>query len=108
MRRLAPRALSVALEGVVRGAEPTTLLARVQAVWADVAGPGLAAAATPISERDGVVTVACESAVWAQELELLGPDLLTRFGDALGGESDRPAAGSVKKLRFVVGSAPNQ
>jgi hypothetical protein len=52
--------------------------------------------------------VACESAVWAQELELLGPDLLTRFGDALAGESGRPGAGSVKKLRFVVGSAPNQ
>ena len=108
MRRLAPRALSLALEGVVRGAEPTTLLARVQAVWSDVAGPGLAGYATPVSERDGVVTVACESAVWAQELELLGPDLLTRFGAALAGESDAPATGSVKKLRFVVGSAPNQ
>jgi predicted nucleic acid-binding Zn ribbon protein len=108
MRRLAPRALSLALEGVVRGAEPTTLLARVQGVWAEVAGPGLAAAATPVSERDGLVTVACESAVWAQELELLGPDLLTRFGTALGGESGAPASGSVKKLRFVVGSAPNQ
>jgi predicted nucleic acid-binding Zn ribbon protein len=107
VRRLAPRALSVALEGVVRGAEPTTLLARVQAVWADVAGPGLASAAAPVSERDGVVTITCESAVWAQELELLGPDLLTRFGDALAGESGRPAAGSVQKLRFVVGSGPN-
>ncbi len=108
MRRLAPRALSVALDGVVRAAEPTTLLARVQALWSDVAGPGLAGYATPVSERDGVVTVACQSAVWAQELELLGPDLLTRFGDALAGESGGPAAGSVKKLRFVVGSDPNQ
>jgi predicted nucleic acid-binding Zn ribbon protein len=98
----------VALEAVVRGAEPATLLGRIQAVWADVAGPALAGYATPVSERDGVVTVACESAVWAQELELLGPDLLTRFGDALAGESGRPAAGSVKKLRFVVGSGPNQ
>jgi predicted nucleic acid-binding Zn ribbon protein len=98
----------MALEGVVRDAEPTTLLARVQAVWADVAGPGLAGSATPISERDGVVTVACESAVWAQELELLGPDLLTRFGDALAGEAGAPVPGSVKKLRFVVGSGPNQ
>ena len=108
MRRLAPRALSVALEEIVRDAEPTTLLARVQAVWADVAGPGLAASATPVSERDGVVTVACESAVWAQELELLGPDLLTRFGEALASQSGRPAAGSVKKLRFTIGSHPNQ
>jgi len=108
MRRLAPRPLSAALEGIARDAEPATLLARVQAVWADVAGPGLAAAATPVSERDGVLTVACESAVWAQELELLGPDLLTRFGDALAAGDDRPAAGTVKKLRFVIGSPPNQ
>ena len=108
MRRLAPRALSVALEDVVRDAEPATLLARVQAVWPEVAGPGMSASATPVSERGGVVTVACESAVWAQELELLGPDLLTRFGDALAGEPGRPAGALVKKLRFVVGSAPNQ
>jgi predicted nucleic acid-binding Zn ribbon protein len=108
MRRLAPRALSTALEGVLRDVAPATLLARVQAVWGEVAGPRLAAAAAPVSERDGVVTVACESAVWAQELELLGPDLLTRFGEALAGQSGRPAAGSVKKLRFTIGSHPNQ
>jgi predicted nucleic acid-binding Zn ribbon protein len=108
VRRLAPRSLSVALEGVLRGAEPATLLARVQAVWPEVAGELGAARGTPVSERDGVVTVACESAVWAQELELLGPDLLTRFGDALAPEPGRPAGGSVKKLRFVVGSGPNQ
>ena len=44
----------------------------------------MAVAARPVSERDGVVTVACESGVWAQELELLGPDLLTRLETALG------------------------
>jgi predicted nucleic acid-binding Zn ribbon protein len=108
MRRPGPRALSVALEGVVRGAEPATLLARAQAVWPEVAGPGMSASAAPVSERDGVVTVACESAVWAQELELLGPDLVTRFGDALAGEQGHAAPGSVKKLRFVVGSVPNR
>jgi predicted nucleic acid-binding Zn ribbon protein len=108
VRRLAPRALSVALEDVVRDAQPATLLARVQAVWPEVAGPGMSASAAPVSELGGVVTVACESAVWAQELELLGPDLLTRFGDALAPEPGRPAGASVKKLRFVVGSVPNQ
>ena len=29
--------------------------------------------ATPIAERDGVLTVTCEAAVWAQELDLMGP-----------------------------------
>jgi predicted nucleic acid-binding Zn ribbon protein len=99
MRRLAPRALSNALEGVVRDVAPATLLARVQGVWNEVAGPRLAAAAAPVSERAGVVTVACESGVWAQELDLLAPDLLSGLEGALG-------ARLVTRLRFVVGSEP--
>jgi predicted nucleic acid-binding Zn ribbon protein len=108
VRRLAPRPLSAALEGVVGQAEPATLLARVQALWPEVAGAQSAARGAPVAERDGTVTVACESAVWAQEFELLAPDLLARFGAALGGAPGQPSGGSVKKLRFVVGSAPNQ
>jgi predicted nucleic acid-binding Zn ribbon protein len=87
VRRLAPRHLREALAGAVGDAAPAGLLARVQGSWAEVAGPGVAAAAQPLSEREGVVTVACESAVWAQELELLKPDLEARL-DA--------------RLRFIV------
>jgi predicted nucleic acid-binding Zn ribbon protein len=101
MKRLAPRALSTALESVARDVAPATLLARIQAAWPEVAGERLARAAGPISERDGVVTVACESGVWAQELDLLGPDLLDRLEAALG-------ARSATKFRFVVGSGPNR
>jgi predicted nucleic acid-binding Zn ribbon protein len=101
MRRLAPRPLSAALDGVVGDVAPDTLLARVQGAWASVAGPRLAAAAQPVSERDGVVTVACESGVWAQELELLAPDLIAGLEAALGGRF-------ATKLRFVVGSGPNR
>jgi predicted nucleic acid-binding Zn ribbon protein len=100
MRRRAPRPLSAALDRVVPGVAPATLLARVQAAWGEVAGARVGAAAAPVSERDGVVTVACESGVWAQELELLAPELLTRLEGALG-------AHSVTKLRFVVGSGAN-
>lgn len=112
MRRLAPRPLAGALEGVVRDAAPATLLARVQGVWTEVAGPGMAAAATPVSERDGVVTLACESGGWAQELELLAPDLAARLNAALAAaeasSQAAPAAASVRQLRFRVGSAPNR
>ena len=101
MRRPGPRALSTALENVVRDVAPATLLARVQGVWGEVAGPRLVAATAPVSERDGVVTVACESGVWAQELDLLAPDPLARLEAALG-------ARSVTKLRFVTSSAPNR
>ena len=103
MRRLAPRPLSVALDGVVERSQPATLLARAQGAWRHAAGAGLAPVAEPVSERDGVLTIACESGVWAHELELLGPDLLTRLNAALGG----PGEGALKRLRFVVGSGPN-
>jgi predicted nucleic acid-binding Zn ribbon protein len=100
MRRLAPRALATAREGVLRDVAPATPLARVQGVWTEVVGASMAAAAAPVSERDGIVTVACESGVWAQELDLLAPQLLDRLEAALGGRL-------VTRLRFVVGSEPN-
>ena len=99
MRRLAPRRLAIALEQALPDARPPGLLAQVQSVWPQIAGAALADAAAPVSEREGVVSVACESAVWAQELELLGPDLCGRLNAAV----DR---GEVTRLRFVVGSRP--
>jgi predicted nucleic acid-binding Zn ribbon protein len=103
MRRRAPRPLALALDGVVEQSEPATALGRAQGIWRQVAGPGLAQFAEPVAERDGVLTVACESASWAQELELLSRDLLARMNEALGGHEK----GALKKLKFVVGSAPN-
>lgn len=104
MRRLAPRPLAVALAAAVGDAQPTGLLAAVQSAWAPVAGPALAAAAAPASEHAGTVTVACESAVWAHELELLAPDLTVRLNEHLEGAAE---PGRVERLRFVVGSGPN-
>jgi len=96
MRRLAPRPLAAALDRALPDARPPGLLAEVQSVWSEIAGAALAEAAVPAAERDGAVTVACESAVWAQELELLGPDLLARLNARL-------SQGEVARLRFVVG-----
>jgi predicted nucleic acid-binding Zn ribbon protein len=104
MRRLAPRPLSAALADAVGDARPAGLLAAVQSAWGEVAGTALAAAATPASEREGTVTVACESGVWAHELELLAPDLIARLNDRLD-QAGEPAR--IERLRFVVGSAAN-
>jgi predicted nucleic acid-binding Zn ribbon protein len=82
--RRAPRPLSVALEGFTTTLAPASTLARVQSCWSSTTGAAIAAAASPIAERDGVLTVRCESAVWSQELELMAPDLLTRLNEALG------------------------
>jgi predicted nucleic acid-binding Zn ribbon protein len=84
MRRRAPRPLGAALEDALGETSPPGLLAGVQAVWSEVAGSAVAREAEPIAERDGVVTIACESAVWAQELELLAPELVERLNARLG------------------------
>jgi predicted nucleic acid-binding Zn ribbon protein len=99
VRRRAPRSLRLALDGALTAAAPAGLLPRVQAVWPEVAGPAVAAETEPVSERAGVVTVACRAAVWAHELELLGGDLRGRLNARL---EDPPDGGPVAGLRFVV------
>jgi predicted nucleic acid-binding Zn ribbon protein len=84
MRRSAPRPVSFALEHLTSGLAPATLLAEVQRAWPAAAGEAFAAASEPVAERDGVVTVACTSAVWAQELDLLSERVLARLNDELG------------------------
>lgn len=83
MRRRAPRPLAVALEQLAGSLAPATLIASVQRAWPDVVGAVIAAEAQPVSERDGVVRVACRSAVWAQELDLMAVELAQRLNAAL-------------------------
>jgi predicted nucleic acid-binding Zn ribbon protein len=97
--RRAPRPLSHALAGLTATLAPPTTLARVQGCWADVVGEALAGECTPVSDREGIVTVACRSAVWSHELSMMAGDLVARVNEALGG----PA---VAELRFRVGAQP--
>jgi predicted nucleic acid-binding Zn ribbon protein len=87
--RRAPRTLSVALEGLTSTLAPATTLARVQAIWETAAGPAIAQAARPTAEHNGVLTVTCEAAVWAQELDLMAEQLTGSLNAALGGEPIR-------------------
>jgi predicted nucleic acid-binding Zn ribbon protein len=84
--RLAPRPLSLALEGLTAELAPVSVLARVQKEWEPAVGPAVAAAATPAAERDGLLTITCSAAVWAQELDLMAGELLARLNTALGEE----------------------
>jgi predicted nucleic acid-binding Zn ribbon protein len=79
MGRRAPRKIAGAVETVLAGVQPGTLLAAVQGAWPAAVGAAIAEQAEPVSERDGVVTVACASAVWAAELDLMSPDLEARL-----------------------------
>ena len=92
MRRRGPRPLATALDRLTAQLAPATLLAEVQRAWEQAAGEAFAAQSEPVAERDGVVTVACVSAVWAQELDLLSERVVERLNKSLG----RPA---VRALR---------
>ena len=86
MRRREPRPAGCAVAALAERLAPLTLLADVQRVWADAVGDVVAAQAEPTGERDGVLLVTCSSAVWAQELDLMGPELVARLNAALGGD----------------------
>ena len=97
--RIAPRPLGLALEALADRVAPATALARIQASWAAAVGDTIAAAARPTGERDGLLTVTCEASVWAAELELMGPEVVSAINAALGDPV-------VRELRCRTGAGP--
>jgi predicted nucleic acid-binding Zn ribbon protein len=89
VRRRAPRPVGPAVEALARRVAPATLLGEVQRVWAAAAGPAIAREAEPLSERDGTVTILCSSAVWMQEIDLMGPVLTDALNRELGADRVR-------------------
>lgn len=82
-------------------------LAHARAVWAEVAGPDVAAQSVPVRlSRAGVLSVACASASWAQELSACGDDLVGRLAEAAKAGAGGAVAGAgpwmVRGLRFMV------
>jgi predicted nucleic acid-binding Zn ribbon protein len=96
MGRRAPRPIGAALQSVISGAEPATLLAAVQSAWPGAVGEAVAREASPVSERDGVVTVACRSSTWAQELDLLSGQILAQVRQNL------PDWAALDAIRFTA------
>src|SRR5205823_296032 len=56
---------------------------------APAAGAPIAAAARPTAERDGVLTITCAAATWAQELDLMASQLIPRLNAELHREAVR-------------------
>jgi predicted nucleic acid-binding Zn ribbon protein len=107
-RRRSPRRLGAALAPATRRARPRTLLAAVQEAWAEAVGDAVATEASPVSERGGRVTVACRSATWAQELDLLQSELLERLNTAvLAADPEGPEA-PISGLRFTADASRHQ
>lgn len=90
-----PRSLGGVLEALTRELSPETVLAEAQHTWLEVAGPLIAERARPVAERAGVLTVSCESSVWAQELDLMGDAILERLNRRL-------MKGQIRRLRCVA------
>ena len=88
MRRNGPRPVSFALDALADQLEPPTALAAVQRAWPACAG-SFANAAEPVAERDGIVTVACDSAVLAHELDLMSELVVTQLNAGLGRDAVR-------------------
>ena len=101
MRRRAPRPIGAAVDAALERAEPATLLAAVQRAWPTAVGEAIAREGAPVAERDGVVTVACQSATWAQELDLLGARILGQIRENL------PDGSALESIRFTASGEPN-
>ena len=99
-RRRAPRPLATAIGEALDRAEPATLLAAVQSAWPAAVGEAIAREATPVTERSGVVTVACSSSAWAQELDFLAGQILEKI------RPDLPSETPLEGLRFIISTDP--
>jgi predicted nucleic acid-binding Zn ribbon protein len=93
-----PQPLADSLPGLKARLAPRTVLGDVQDGWTAAVGPDIARHCTPASENGGVVTVRCDSGVWAAELSMMSAQLLARLNDA------RPPDRQVREIRFVVGT----
>jgi predicted nucleic acid-binding Zn ribbon protein len=94
-RRRSPRPAAEAIRIAVDRVAPKTPLAAAQAAWVELVGERIAAAAQPVSERAGELSIGCVDSVWAQELDLMQEELLTRLRERLGEQAPR-------SLRFRV------
>ena len=90
-----PRPLSSALDTLAARLAPASVLGEVQSAWREAVGPSISAMAWPVAERGGVLTVSCESSVWAQELDLMSDAIRERLNDRL-------ASGEIRRLRCVA------
>jgi predicted nucleic acid-binding Zn ribbon protein len=93
--RRSPRSMGLALSGLADELAPQTMLAAIQRAWPKAVGEAIAAEAQPTAERGGVVTISCSASVWAQELDLMAPQILARLNASL-------PSGSAQRLRCVA------
>ncbi|MDJ0849901.1 MAG: DUF721 domain-containing protein [Myxococcota bacterium] len=70
---------------------------RIAERWEEAVGAEIAAHCRPLSLRDGTLEASVDSSVWAQQLQLRKPEILTALREVLGDEAPTD-------LRFHTGS----
>jgi predicted nucleic acid-binding Zn ribbon protein len=99
-RRRAPRPAAGAFQKALRQVAPQTPLAAIQAAWPRAVGERLASVATPVSERDGTLTIECADAVWTQELDLMQGALLEKLRSEVGDQAPEALRFRLNSERF--------
>ncbi|MBW0104781.1 DUF721 domain-containing protein [Pseudonocardia sp. KRD-291] len=83
-----------------RGWSPRLTDATVIGRWPQLVGPDVSDHCTPVSLRDGELTLQAESTAWATQLRTLQRQLLTRLAAAVG-------PNVVRRIRVVAPSGPS-
>jgi len=98
-RNYAPRGIAALLAPVVRPTfrKRAPAAAHLLADWESLAGPQLAARATPVKFAGGTLTLACTGPA-AMELQHMAPQIISRLNQAVG-------QAMVERLRFEQVSA---
>ncbi len=94
-----PLSDALAAVGAELGLPAGNAHADLEARWADVVGDDVAAHAYLVSVRDGVLTVAVDSSIWATGLRYLETTLVERATAIVG-------PGAVASVRVRIGSPP--
>jgi predicted nucleic acid-binding Zn ribbon protein len=80
------------------GLEAVARAHRIGACWEDVVGAQVAAHCRPLGLRGEVLEVEVDSPVWAQQLQLRKPEIVSALSREFG-------EGAPRELRFRVGYA---
>lgn len=97
-----PQTLGAATRDLTRrrGWSPRVAEGAVFGQWETVVGEQIAAHATPVTLREGVLTVAAESTAWATQLRMVQAQLLAKIAAAVGD-------GVVSTLKITGPTAPS-
>lgn len=90
-RKSQPRKVSAMLETVLGdlGLESAVAAFRIGEVWAEAVGEKIAAHASPVGMRNGVLEVSVDSSVWCQQLQFEKQRVLGELEIRMGLEAPR-------------------